>query len=233
MGQISSIAHQTCVALTNARLYEEIKENHLRTIKALAIAVDAKDKYTRGHSENVMKYSLATTEEMGILDQKINDDIQNAALLHDIGKIGIPGHILNKPGMLSPEEFNGVMKGHVKVGANIIREIPFLKDLVPLVLHHHERYDGKGYPDGLRGEDIPVGARILSVADSFEAMTSDRPYRKALSLKTASHQLIISKGTQFDPYIVDFFIAMLKKKFPDTEITGPETENTQRRDHDN
>jgi putative nucleotidyltransferase with HDIG domain len=212
--QMSSIAHQTCVSLLNARLYEEIKENHLRTIKALAIAVDAKDKYTRGHSENVTKYAVAITEEMGILDPKISSDIQNAALLHDIGKIGIPGHILNKPGKLTAEEFNTVMKNHVQVGANIIQEIPFLHDLVPLILHHHERYDGNGYPRQLHADEIPVGARILAVADSFEAMTSNRPYRKALSQKEAVGQLVANKGTQFDPYIVDTFLSVLEKKFP-------------------
>lgn len=214
LNQLASVAHQTCISIMNARLYEEIKENHLRTIKALAIAVDAKDTYTRGHSENVMKYSVAVTEEMGILDPKINEDIQNAALLHDIGKIGIPGHILNKPGKLTKDEFTQVMKNHVQMGANIIQEVPFLKDLVPLILHHHERYDGKGYPDGLKGDDIPIGARILTVADSFEAMTSNRPYRKSLPREVAISELVKNKGTQFDPNIVDIFLQMLEKKFP-------------------
>ncbi len=208
--QLSSIAHQTCISLMNARLYEEIKENHLRTIKALAIAVDAKDTYTRGHSENVMKYAVAITEKMGILDEKISEDIQNAALLHDIGKIGIPGSILNKPEKLTYEEFNGTMKNHSRLGANIIQEIPFLNDIVPLILHHHERYDGKGYPSELTGENIPVGARILTVADSFEAMTSDRPYRKSLSKEHAVSELINNKGTQFDPFIVDVFVDIIK-----------------------
>ena len=210
--QLTSIARQTGISLMNARLYEEIKENHLRTIKALAIAVDAKDKYTRGHSENVMKYAVAITEEMGILDSRINEDLQNAALLHDIGKIGVPGNILNKPGKLTPEEFNGTMKKHAETGATIIQEVPFLQDIVPLILHHHERYDGNGYPNGLKGDKIPVGARILTVADSFEAMTSDRPYRKALSREKAIEQLIVNRGTQFDPYIVDIFMTALGKE---------------------
>lgn len=217
-GQLQSLAHQTCIALMNARLYEEIKENHLRTIKALAIAVDAKDKYTRGHSENVMKYAVAMTEEMGIMDTKIVEDIQNASLLHDIGKIGIPGNLLNKPGSLTPEEFNGVMKNHVNVGANIIQEIPFLRDLVPLIRHHHERFDGQGYPAHLKGDEIPIGARILAVADAFEAMTSNRPYRKALSPKDAISQLKENSGTQFDPQIVGTFLGTLTRKFPEMLI---------------
>ncbi len=213
--QLSSVARQTTIALTNARLYEETRENHLRTIKALAIAVDAKDKYTRGHSENVMKFAMAITEEMGIIDARINEDVQNAALLHDIGKIGVPGTILNKPGKLTADEFNDVMKKHVILGASIVQEIPFLSELVPLVLHHHERYDGQGYPHNLKGDAIPVGARILAVADSFEAMTSNRPYRKALSRTEAVDQLTRNKGTQFDPFVVDVFLTVLTKKFPD------------------
>ena len=198
-------------------MYEEIRENHLRTVKALAIAVDAKDHYTRGHSENVMKYAIALTEAMGILDAKIHDDIKNAALLHDIGKIGIPGTVLNKPGRLTKDEFNNIMTKHVLLGTTIIQEIPFLHELVPMIKHHHERYDGKGYPTGISGEDIPIGARILTVADSFEAMTSNRPYRKALSRKIAVEQLINNKNTQFDPGIVDIFLGVLEKNFPETE----------------
>jgi putative nucleotidyltransferase with HDIG domain len=162
-----------------------------------------------------MKYAVAMTEEMGIMDAKIVEDIQNAALLHDIGKIGIPGNILNKPESLTPEEFNGIMKNHVDVGANIIQEIPFLRDLVPLIRHHHERFDGEGYPSRIKGDEIPIGARILAVADAFEAMTSNRPYRKALSPREAIEKIRENEGTQFDPNIVVTFLKTLNRKFPE------------------
>jgi len=132
--------------------------------------------------------------------------------LHDIGKIGIPGFILNKPGPLTPEEYNGIMKTHSTLGANIIRDVPFLKDLYHPILHHHENYDGSGYPDGKRGEDIPLTARIIHVADAFEAMTSNRPYRKSLGEIEAIKRLEREKGRQFDPVVVDAFISLAYKK---------------------
>ncbi len=208
---LTSIVNQTRIALTNAKLYSEMKENYIRTIKALAIAVDAKDTYTHGHSENVMNIAEAIAIEMNIDDKNIGI-IRDGGLLHDIGKIGIPGYILNKPGPLTQEEFNGVMKTHSTLGANIVREVPFLKDLYSLILHHHEHHDGTGYPDGLAGNDIPLGARILHVADAFEAMTSNRPYRNNLGKKIALKRLKEQRGKEFDPEVVDAFISMAKKK---------------------
>lgn len=208
---LNSLVGQTRIALTNTKLYGDMKENYIRTIKALAIAVDAKDTYTHGHSENVMNIAYEIAQELSI-DEKTKSCIRDAGLLHDIGKIGIPGYILNKPGPLTYEEFNGIMKTHSTLGANIVREVPFLRELYKLILYHHEHYDGKGYPEGLKGEQIPLGARILHVADAFEAMTSDRPYRKSLGRKEAIRRLIEGSGKQFDPSIVAAFLRVAEKK---------------------
>jgi len=208
---LSSLASQTRIALTNSRLYTDMKENYIRTIKALAIAVDAKDRYTHGHSENVQQYAEEIALEMNV-DEKLVGIIRDAALLHDIGKIGIPGNILNKPGPLTHEEFNGIMKDHSTLGANIVKDVPFLKDLHKLILHHHEHYDGGGYPHGLAGDEIPVGARIIHIADAFEAMTSTRPYRSSLGKEEAINRLLKDRGKQFDPEVVDAFMRVVKRK---------------------
>lgn len=211
LAMLSSIVGQTHIALTNTKLYSDMKENYIRTIKALAIAVDAKDTYTHGHSENVMNIAESIARELSIDDEMVSI-IRDAGLLHDIGKIGIPGYILNKPGPLTYEEFNGIMKTHSTLGANIVRDVPFLRDLYKLILYHHEHYDGNGYPDGLKGEQIPLGARILHVADAFEAMTSDRPYRMSLGQGEALHRLSEGSGTQFDPAIIAAFLRVAKNE---------------------
>lgn len=208
---LSSLVSQTRIALTNSKLYSDMKENYIRTIKALAIAVDAKDTYTHGHSENVMNIAEEISREMNI-EEKITGIIRDAGLLHDIGKIGIPGYILNKPGPLTYEEFNGIMKTHSTLGANIVKDVPFLRDLHKLILHHHEHYDGGGYPDGLKAEQIPIGARILHVADAFEAMTSNRPYRSSLGQKEAIRRLVEGSGKQFDPDVISAFLRIARKK---------------------
>jgi putative nucleotidyltransferase with HDIG domain len=208
---LQSLVNQTRIALTSTKLYDDVKENYIRTIKALAIAVDAKDTYTHGHSENVMNIAESIASEMR-MDAKVAGIIRDAGLLHDIGKIGIPGYILNKPGPLTYEEFNGVMKTHTTLGANIVKDVPFLRDLYFLILCHHEHYDGTGYPEGRKGEEIPVGARILHVADAFEAMTSNRPYRTSLGRKEALKRLMEEKGKQFDPDVVEAFIKVAKRK---------------------
>jgi HD-GYP domain-containing protein (c-di-GMP phosphodiesterase class II) len=146
------------------------------------------------------------------LDEKGIGIIRDAGLLHDIGKIGIPGYILNKPGPLTYEEFNGIMKTHSTLGANIVKEVPFLYDLHKLILYHHEHYDGEGYPEKLKGEQIPLGARILHVADAFEAMTSNRPYRSSLGKKEAIRRLIENSGKQFDPTVIKAFLRIAEKK---------------------
>jgi putative nucleotidyltransferase with HDIG domain len=149
--------------------------------------------------------------EMNI-DEKMVGIIRDAGLLHDIGKIGIPGYILNKPGPLTYEEFNGIMKTHSALGANIVKDVPFLRDLTKLILYHHEHYNGAGYPEGLKGEQIPIGARILHVADAFEAMTSNRPYRNSLGQKEAIKRLGENSGLQFDPAVIDAFLRIAARK---------------------
>lgn len=211
--QISSLLSQVAIALINARLYENMKENYFKTIKALATAVDAKDTYTGGHSEAVSKYAFMVARKMGMDPEKLSV-IKDAGLLHDVGKIGIPGHILNKPGLLTSEEFNSVMKTHPAMGANIVKEVPFLQEFYPLILYHHERIDGSGYPAGMTGGQIPLGAKILAVADAYSAMTSNRPYRKSLGRVEACRRLREGKGTQFDADIVDIFLKTLEEEEP-------------------
>ncbi|HAJ80510.1 MAG TPA: hypothetical protein DCO75_12160 [Fibrobacteres bacterium] len=211
MELLSSLANQTRIALTNAKLYGDMKENYIRTIKALAIAVDAKDTYTHGHSENVMNIAEELANEMGLESRRVGI-IRDAGLLHDIGKIGVPGNILNKPGTLTYEEFNGVMKTHSALGANIVKDVPFLRDLYTLILYHHENFDGSGYPEGLKAGDIPVGSRIIHVADAFEAMTSNRPYRQSLGKDEAIKRLNESSGKQFDPVVVEAFLRLAIRK---------------------
>ncbi len=208
---LSSLVSQTRIALTNSKLYTDVKENYIRTIKALAIAVDAKDTYTHGHSENVMNIAEEIAREMCI-EEKTIGIIRDAGLLHDIGKIGIPGYILNKPGPLTYDEFNGVMKTHSALGANIVKDVPFLSDLHNLILYHHEHYNGAGYPEGLKGEQIPMGARILHIADAYEAMTSNRPYRDSLGEEEAVKRLQEGCDKQFDPDIVQAFLKVAKRK---------------------
>jgi putative nucleotidyltransferase with HDIG domain len=209
---INVLASQASISIDNVRLYYNIRDNYLKTIRAFALAVEAKDRYTHGHSENVMKYTVVLAKQLGLSDTEI-ENVKYAGLLHDIGKIGISEFILNKPSRLTPYEFDEIRK-HPEVGAKIIADVPFLRPLVPLVLHHHEYFDGSGYPDGIGGEEIPFGARILSVADVFEAMTSNRPYRKALSPELAVQTLIAGKGKQFDPCMVDAFMDVLKLSAP-------------------
>ncbi|MFH1460464.1 MAG: HD domain-containing phosphohydrolase [Candidatus Omnitrophota bacterium] len=179
------------------------------TIKILALALDARDHYTHGHSEQVTEYAVSIAQEMGLSVQEI-DRIRDAGILHDIGKIGIPDAVLLKPGPLNDEEY-ALIKKHPSIGRKILEPVNCLADKVPLIYHHHEHFDGQGYPEGLKAESIPVGARILAIADAYQAMTSDRPYRKALSIEVAVDELIKNKNKQFDGRIVDVFLNILKR----------------------
>lgn len=207
-GLIAAIAAQASMAIENASLYEDIEKSYFSTIKALAKAIEVKDPYTHGHSERVTEYALIIADAMR-LDERDKQKLKYAATLHDIGKIGIAGRVLNKPGALTEEEYSHV-KTHPLLGDSIIEPVEFLQEPRPIILHHHERYDGNGYPGGLKGEDIPLCARILSVADAFEAMRSDRPYRRALPLEEAVEELRRNAGTQFDPEVVEVFLDVLE-----------------------
>jgi diguanylate cyclase (GGDEF)-like protein/putative nucleotidyltransferase with HDIG domain len=168
------------------------------------MAIDAKDQITHGHIRRVQAFAVALAQRMGVVDDKLIRAIEAAALLHDMGKLAVPEYILNKPGRLTPAEFEK-MKLHASVGADILSAIDFPYPVVPIVRHHHENWDGSGYPSGLKGTDIPIGARILSVVDCFDALTSDRPYRPRLSDDEALQILKERRGTMYDPLIVDTF----------------------------
>ncbi len=179
------------------------------TIKVLALALDARDHYTHGHSQEVTEYAVEIAREIGLSFKEI-DIIRDAGILHDIGKIGIADAVLLKPGKLTDEEYAEIKK-HPVIGKKILEPVKCLADKIPLIYHHHERFDGTGYPDGLAGDNIPLGARILAVADSYQAMTSTRPYRKALPTLVAIAELIRFKARQFDPIIVDAFLRVLRR----------------------
>ena len=190
-----------------SRHVEEVNRLYLSTIETLATAIDAKDQVTHGHIRRVQRHTLALAKELGLKDETQLKALEAAALLHDTGKLVVPEHILNKPGRLSAGEFER-MKLHAAAGADILSAISFPYPVVPIVRHHHENWDGSGYPDGLRGTDIPIGARILAVIDCFDALTSDRPYRRRLSDREAMDILMQRRGTMYDPLIVDTFAAV-------------------------
>jgi putative two-component system response regulator len=174
------------------------------TVKALILTIDAKDHYTFDHSEHVARLSASIAEGLG-LSKNIRDKIEHAAIIHDIGKIGIDEGILRKNGPLTAEEFTEIRK-HPEIGVTIVQSVPFLEDAIPVILYHHERYDGKGHPEGLKGEKIPLGARIVMVADAIDAMMRARPYRDSLPMKKVLSELKDNAGTQFDPVIVDIIL---------------------------
>jgi putative nucleotidyltransferase with HDIG domain len=192
---------------------------YLSTVETLATAIDAKDEVTHGHIRRVQVAAVALAKELGISDGPTIQAIEAAALLHDTGKIAVPEHILNKPGKLTPAEFEK-MKLHAPIGAEILSAIEFPYPVVPIVRHHHENWDGTGYPDRIQGEEIPIGARILSVVDCFDALTSDRPYRRRMSNADAVAILLERRGTMYDPTIVDTFVRSYERLMPAPE-SGP------------
>lgn len=185
----------------------KLKQNLFSVMDILIDLLEIKDSYTASHSKQVRKYSVGIAEMMG-LDEKQIQDIAFAATLHDIGKIGVAHNILNKPGQLTTQEFT-IIKQHPVAADNVLKHIDDLEDICKIIRHHHEKFDGTGYPDKLTGEEIPLGARIVSVADAFDAMTSNRPYRRALSFEAGIDILQKERGRQFDPQIVDYFIRYL------------------------
>lgn len=200
----TSFANQAAIALENARLYQELEDAYVQTIISLARAVDARDSYTANHSQRLIEYTRELCARLGISQEQIQN-ILYAALLHDIGKIGVPDEILRKPGPLNEAEWT-VMKKHPVIGAEIISPVTKLSDVVPLVRAHQERYDGSGYPDGLTGESIPIGARILAVVDAYTAITDQRVYRPARSHLEALDELRRYSGRHFDPGVVEVFL---------------------------
>ena len=205
LSYISSRLSTARVEESNTHL-NELSHLYLSTIEALAMAIDAKDQVTSGHIRRVQVHSVALAQELGVKDSRELKAIEAAALLHDLGKLAVPEYILNKPGKLTAVEFEQ-MKTHAAIGADILASIDFPYPVEPIVRYHHEMWNGKGYPEGITGESIPIGARILSVVDCYDALTSDRPYRRALTPEQATAVLMERRGTQYDPRVVDTFIA--------------------------
>lgn len=205
----ATLSYEATVAVKNAQLYREVQKLFLDAVASLAATIDAKDPYTEHHSERVALCSVAIAEELG-LPQKDKEALKLTATLHDIGKIGVPESVLKKPGKLTDEEYNE-MKLHPVKGARIMKHIGQLQPIIPGMRHHHERYDGRGYPDGLTGESIPLIGRIIAVADTYDAMTSARPYRGACTPEYACQEIKKNMGTQFDPRVAEAFLHAFSK----------------------
>jgi len=203
-------------------LVDQQRSLFLSTVKSLASAIDAKDEYTRHHSTRVTDFTLKIAAKMGFSEKELGE-LELAAVLHDVGKIGVPESILNKPGKLTDQEFKIVMEHPVR-GEAILSPVIELKEIGRIVRAHHERYDGRGYPDKLKGREIPLGARIMSIADTYDSITSERPYRKAASHRYAVKEIISCSGTQFDPEVVENFLEIagtfVPEKDKDNDVDG-------------
>ena len=222
-----TLANQSALAIHNSQMYEEINLMFLSMIKTLVKSLDARDPYTAGHSERVAKYSVWIAERLGI-DDATCSQLYRAALLHDIGKIGIPDHILLKHGRLTDEEFDTI-KQHTVIGASILSNMEpkhALTFAIQIARSHHEKMDGTGYPDGLQGEDIPFFARIVGVADAFDAMTTVRPYSNGLSYKKAAEELIRCKHFIFDANVVDAFTSILEEINDEVDTHRPQNKHS-------
>ena len=190
-------------------------------IEALALAIDAKDHTTHGHVRRVQAYSLGIAKSLGLEDSDDLEALRIAALLHDIGKLAIPEYILSKPGRLTDSEFAKMVK-HVEIGANILEPIRFPYPVVPIIRHHHERYNGMGYPHGLKGDEIPLGSKILSIADTFDALTAHRPYRNPMSPSEAISLIKSESGTTYDPIVVKGFLRVAETLFQQVALMDTE-----------
>ena len=206
LGQLYSLERQRSRELEFA--IDSLQETYLATMTSLARVVEAKDECTRGHLDRTTAYGIALAERVDP-ELAARPELAHGFFLHDIGKVGIPEQILSKAGSLDDGEWD-VMRRHPMIGAEIVTPIRFLSDAVEIIRHHHERVDGGGYPEGLKGDEIPLAARIFAVADSFDAMTSDRPYRDALSTERALEEVREGAGSQFDPEVVDEFLVLME-----------------------
>jgi len=206
---IHSLADQLAVAIQSSCLYRELDMSYLQIIRALSLTLESKESYLIGHTDDVVKYAAILARGIG-LSQKEVFVITQSAILHDLGKIAIHDYILNKPEKLTSKEWEEVKQHPIK-GAKILEPLPFLKDVAEIVRNHHEHYNGGGYPDGKKGDEIPLGARILSIADAVDSMLSERPYRKKLLVKEVIDELEKNKGKQFDPILVDKFLELVSE----------------------
>jgi putative nucleotidyltransferase with HDIG domain len=216
---MSFIANSIGIGMENTRLMNQLQVTYVATLRSLISILEAKDRYTKGHTERVASYSMALANRLS-LDPDVLRRILFGSLLHDIGKMGLRDDIINKPGPLTPEEWEQ-MRAHPVVGAAIVEKMEFLTGAVEIVRHHHESWNGRGYPDGLAGEDIPLVARIVTVADSFDAMTTDRPYRRALTIEEAVHRLEENAGVQFDAALVKVFVSYVREQGRDLATPVP------------
>jgi len=203
------LAYEAATAITNCRLFQEMHELYEGSIISLGAAIDARDHYTHGHSNRVTKIAADIGKRLK-LDSGAIKRVELASMLHDIGKIGVPDCVLLKPGKLNDEEFE-IIKKHPLYAVNILKHVPRLKDIIPIVYHEHEHYDGSWYPEGLKADAIPIESRIIAVADAYEAMTSNRPYRKAMPKLKALKEIKRCSGTQFDPDVVKAFLRIVNK----------------------
>ncbi len=212
------IANSIALGMENSHLVTQLQTTYVSTLRSLISIIEAKDPYTKGHTERVASYAMALANRLSF-DEETLRTILFGALLHDIGKMGVLDEIIQKPGPLTEEEWE-LMRAHPVVGAQIVEKMEFLTGTIDIVRHHHESWNGKGYPDGLRGEEIPLLARLVTVADSFDAMTTDRPYRKALSLDEAVRRLEEASGVQFDAELVKVFVKYVREKGRDLAVVS-------------
>ena len=211
---IKSIEQMNMIASINLELKkskDDLEKAYLESIEALRFTVEAKDNYTKGHSDRVSEYSMLIGKEIGLSNEELKK-LRIGGLFHDIGKIGVPDNILLKTDKLTDEEYSEI-KNHPSIGKHILSSASIFSDIIPIVYHHHEKYDGTGYPGKLKGEEIPLLARIAAIADTFDAMTSKRSYRDALSLSTAKDEIKRCSGTQFDPKLVEAFLNVYEHKY--------------------
>jgi putative nucleotidyltransferase with HDIG domain len=224
---LSILSAQVGGALDNRWLLDRLQSAYVDMVHALASALDARDQSTRDHTDRVCHLAEAIAREIGWADERL-PELWLGCILHDIGKIGVPDTILQKPGPLSREEFE-LMRNHTVLGTRMVQSIPYLKPAIPYILHHHERYDGAGYPHGLEGKRIPIEARLLAVVDTFDAIISDRPYRKGRSFAVALAEIQAHSGSQFDPEVVDAFMRAWSKGLIDPAALRGEVQPSPRR----